>query len=331
VETLFNSPDKFQSRFAVIDGYRTHYLEAGEDRANRLLLVHGGGVDIGMDAYRWYPTVIPLSKNFHVFAIDELGHGDTDPPRNPDDLWKPRIRAEHVIKFIEECKLAPVNLVGQSTGGWIVAYITLKRPDLVKKLVLIDSASAAGSALKSKDQGDKEEFVEIEGVMTPVTDRGELPYMQKIFVKGTMHPKEGMVTTREGLRTFLGAFIYNKAMITEEWLDHLLKYSRKWNPIYNKYKGIEFWEKTKRKGIVKEFFWDHEKGIHIRDMVKEIKVPTLIIWGKNSSKGLDPGVEFYKRIPGAQLHIFDKANHFLWLDQPEVFNGLVTWFLSKDQ
>ena len=72
------------------------------------------------------------------------------------------------------------------------------------------------------------------------------------------------------------------------------------------------------------------EGKHISEHVKKINVPTLVIWGKQSNKGVDAGVEVYKRIPDAQMHIFDKANHFVWLDQPEDFNSLVTWFLTKD-
>ena len=101
METLFNSPDKFKSRFATVDAYKTHYIEAGEENSERLLLVHGGANDVGMDSYRWYPSIVPLGKRFHVYAIDELGHGQTDPPRNLDDLGHVRVRAEHVISFIE--------------------------------------------------------------------------------------------------------------------------------------------------------------------------------------------------------------------------------------
>ena len=71
MKTLFNSPDKFKSRFAEVDGYKTHFIEAGSDDADRLILIHGGACEIGMGNYRWYPNIIPLSRNFHVFAIDE--------------------------------------------------------------------------------------------------------------------------------------------------------------------------------------------------------------------------------------------------------------------
>ena len=92
-------------------------------------------------------------------------------------------------------------------------------------------------------------------------------------------------------------------------------------------KGKEFWDGTSLKEHSKEFYVD---GVHIRERVKEIGVPTLVIWAKNSNKGLDPGVALYKCIPDAQMFVFDKANHFLWLDHPKDFNSLVTWWLTKD-
>jgi len=327
METLFNSPDKFKSRFATVDGYKTHFLEAGEKNENRLLLVHGGHAGIGMDCYRWYPTVIPLSKHFHVYAIDELGNGQTDPPRDPEkELGHVKSRAEHVINFIEELKLAPVNLVGQSQGGWIVTYIAIKRPDLVKKLVMIDSGSTAGSNVKI--EGEPEKTIEVDGVKVKVDGSGNLPYFKKMFEPGTMLPKKEMTTTREGIRKGRENMIYNKSMVTEEWLDHLFEISKRWSDIYSTYRGKDFWSKTSIREHNEQHFF--EKGVHIRDRVKDIKAPTLVIWGKNSTKGIDPGVELYKRIPDAQMHIFDKANHFLWLDQWKDFNSLVTWFLTKD-
>jgi pimeloyl-ACP methyl ester carboxylesterase len=325
METIFNSPDKFKSSFATVDGYRTHYLEAGREDADRLLLVHGGGNEIGMGNYRWYPNVIPLSKHFHVYAIDELGHGQTDPPRDLNQLANVRVRADHVISFIESLRLAPINLAGQSQGGWIVTYITLTRPDLVKKLILIDSGSTAGHPMEFNEQ-PKGAKLEVDGVEVAVGSR-ELPYFKEVFEPGTMLPKEGLTTTREGIRKYVGAFFYNKAMLTEELLDHLMELSKKWNALYMKYQGKEYWQKTSLEEQRKQL---HIDGKHIREHVHKIKVPTLVIWGRNSNKGVDAGFQLYKRIPNAQMHIFDQANHFLWLDHVEEFNSLVTWYLTED-
>ncbi len=68
---------------------------------------------------------------------------------------------------------------------------------------------------------------------------------------------------------------------------------------------------------------------HISEVVNQLVVPTLVIWGKQSNKGVDKGIELFKKIPDAQLHIFDKANHFVWMDQVDGFNRVVRWFYDQ--
>ena len=105
-----------------------------------------------------------------------------------------------------------------------------------------------------------------------------------------------------------------------------MELSAKWNDLYMKYKGKEYWAKQGMQGSHDMYYFD---GAHIRDHVHKIKTPTMVLWGRNSNKGIDPGIQLYKSIPDAQMHIFDKANHFLWLDHPKKFNTLVTWFLNE--
>ncbi len=305
LETIFESPERAPSKFITADSYRTHYVEAGREDAHPLVLVHGSACEIGMGLDRWYPTILPLAEHFRVFAVDELGHGYTDAPRDPKDLAHVRVRAEHVIAFIEALGVGAVHLVGQSQGGWIVTYITLTRPDLVSKLVLVDSGSVAGSGLSSEG----------------------LPYFQNVFQPGTMIPKHDL-KTREGIRAYVSEFCYDKARVTEELLDRLEALSAKWNDTYMRHIR-EFWSDSDR-GLEQKIDRYSINGKHLNTLVGQISRPTLVVWGKQSNKGLDPGVALYKQIPGAQMHIFDRANHFVWLDQPRGFTGLVTWFLADD-
>ena len=324
METLFNSPDKFKSRFATVDGYKTHYIEAGEGNPQKLVLVHGGAIEVGMGCYRWYANIIPLAKKFHVFAIDELGSGYTDPPRNLDELSHIRVRADHVLNFIETLDLGPVNLAGQSQGGWIVTYITLLRPDLVRKLILIDSGSTAGRP--AEVQSLQTTTTEVDGVAVS-GDTQELPYQKVLFEPGTMRPKKGLTDTREGVRQYASAFFYDKSMVSEEFLDHLMELSGRWSRLYDEHRGEKYWAKQTLAGQRRQLEID---GKHIREHVHKIRTPTLVVWGKNSNKGLDMGFLLYKLFPNAQMHILDKANHFLWLDQWRDFNALVEWFIEKE-
>ena len=301
VVSIFDAPERVADRYVEVDGYRTHYLEAGDASAPPLLLVHGGSVKIGMGVDRWYPTIIPLSETFHVLAIDQLGHGDTDAPRDPRDLGMVKVRAEHIITFIEQLGLGPINLVGQSQGGWINAYIALKRPDLVANIVIVDSASLSGSAVG-----------------------GKLPFFKDAFQPGTMIPKSDL-TTRQGILEHVSKFTYTPEVVNDQLLDRLELLSAKWFTRYREH-DIEFWNNSG---------WDRHAdmysidGVYISELVHKLTIPPLLVCAKRSNKGIDESIELYKKIPDAQMHIFDQANHFLWLDQPEEFNSLVTWYLTQ--
>jgi pimeloyl-ACP methyl ester carboxylesterase len=327
IETIFSHPDKWEHKSIVADGYTTSYAEAGDPDAEPLILVHGGACEVGMGFSRWYPNILPLAENFHVFAIDELGSGDTDPPRDLPLLGNVHSRGNHVIAFMEALDLGcPWHVVGQSQGGWIVTYITITRPELVNKLVLIDSASTSGSAIKRADKGETQ-TIDVNRQIVDVDGSGWLPYFDEVFEPNSKMPKEGLLDTKESFRRYLQVFVEKKEAVTDDWLDLLWKSREKWLDTYMGHRGKDYWLDKKLNGHYKQFEVD---GIQIREHVDKIIQDTLVIWGRNSVKGMDPGFDTYKGLPNAELHVFNEANHFLWLDQPEKFNNLVTWFLQRD-
>ena len=154
---------------------------------------------------------------------------------------------------------------------------------------------------------------------------GDLPYFKDVFEPGTMMPKEGLTNTREGLRKYVGAFVYNKDMVTEEYLDHLMELSARWNDLYMKHKGKEYWEKNGMQGASEMYYFD---GAHIRDHVHKISVPTLVMWGAQLQQGhrprLRPLQEHPRRPdahlrPGQPLHMAGPAGR---LQQP---GDVVPW------
>src|SRR5437899_986917 len=62
------------SKDVTVLGFKLHYLEAG--RGAPIVLLHG----LGGDGSRWRPNIEPLSKDFHVFALDQIGFGESDKP-----------------------------------------------------------------------------------------------------------------------------------------------------------------------------------------------------------------------------------------------------------
>lgn len=118
-----------------INGIETNYLEAGSG-TETMILIHGSGP--GVSAYANWRLVIPrLSESLHVFAPDVVGFGKTAKLEKDEyslDNW-----VNHLIGFIEEVADGPVYLVGNSFGGAMALHIAHRRPDLVKKLILMGS------------------------------------------------------------------------------------------------------------------------------------------------------------------------------------------------
>jgi 2-hydroxy-6-oxonona-2,4-dienedioate hydrolase len=303
-ESIYDHPARVQSKYIVAGGYRTHYLEAGDLAGRPVVLIHGANFEFGMGVDRWYPTILPLSRAFRVIAVDELGGGGTDPPARLDDIGDVRVRADHVLAFIETMRISPVHLIGQSQGAWIAAYVALTRPALVDRLILVDSASLA---LPAGGMGAS----------------NIAPRFSDDFYPGTMVRKT-LGTTRESLRAAVSSMVFDQSMLSDDFIDRLIPLALKWIPIW-KEPWPRFWADGGRRNS-QQYLLD---GVHISELVHSLASPPLIIWGKNSVKGLENGMRLYQRIPDAQLHVFDKANHFVWLDQWRDFNSLAAWYLAR--
>ncbi len=122
-------------KYEVINGVNTYYNEAGE--GDPLLLIHGSGP--GVSAWANWNLVFPIfSKKFHLYAPDLIGFGSTDKLTDGEygiDVW-----VNQMIGFIEAKKLQPVSIVGNSLGGCIALHIAHRRPDLVKRIVMMGSS-----------------------------------------------------------------------------------------------------------------------------------------------------------------------------------------------
>ena len=60
--------------YTEVGPYRVHYYEGGEGPP--LVFVHG----LGAESLNWVPAMLDLRGHFHEYAIDLLGHGDTQKP-----------------------------------------------------------------------------------------------------------------------------------------------------------------------------------------------------------------------------------------------------------
>ncbi len=123
---------RYLSRQTVVRGMRLHFLEWGQLDAPAVLLLHGGN----QSAHSWDLTSLHLSDNFHVFALDQRGHGDSEWSRDVD--YSIAARAADALAFIEDQKLDSPMVIGHSMGGAVSMRLTVSEPSVVRRLVLVD-------------------------------------------------------------------------------------------------------------------------------------------------------------------------------------------------
>lgn len=123
---------RYRSRQTVIRGLRFHFLEWGEPGAPPILLLHGGN----QSAHSWDLVSLNLADRYHVFALDQRGHGDSEWTRDQDYSFE--TRAADALEFVLDQGLSSPVVVGHSMGGYVAMTMALGDPELARGLVLVD-------------------------------------------------------------------------------------------------------------------------------------------------------------------------------------------------
>jgi pimeloyl-ACP methyl ester carboxylesterase len=121
----------------------TTYVHQGSS-GTPFLLIHGFDSSI-LEFRRLLPL---LAIHNEVWAIDLLGFGFTNRPQGLK--YSSKDIKIHLYSSWKALINQPVILVGASMGGAAAIDFTLAYPDLVQKLVLIDSAGLVGTSPLSK-------------------------------------------------------------------------------------------------------------------------------------------------------------------------------------
>jgi pimeloyl-ACP methyl ester carboxylesterase len=127
---------------------------------------------------------------------------------------------------------------------------------------------------------------------------------------GETYPKRG---DYEYIRKKTELTFYDPTMATKELVDEVFDITT------NRLKVIKII--TLAKSAIR-----HNLGEELR----EIKIPTLLVWGLNDT--VTPpmvGEEFKKLIPNSELHFIDKCGHAPMMERPEEFNEILHPFLDK--
>ncbi len=122
----------FLERTAKVNGITLHYLDWGPADAPPVVLLHG----ITGHARVWDHLAARLVPGRRVLALDQRGHGDSDPA--PDDDYRVGTMADDVAAFVGSLRIDRFTLLGHSMGGRIAIKYAADHAARLERLVIVD-------------------------------------------------------------------------------------------------------------------------------------------------------------------------------------------------
>jgi esterase len=172
---------RYVSRNIVLRQLRLHFLEWGEPGAPPIVLLHGGH----QSAHSWDLVSLHLAQRYHVLALDQRGHGDSEWAR--DVSYTNHEMSLDAEAFISATRLQRPLLMGHSMGGRNAMLLTRRNPSLLRALVIVDvgpEVSDRGRAVIAGFVRDNEEFDDLDHFVRNVQQYD--PYRSREHIERTV-------------------------------------------------------------------------------------------------------------------------------------------------
>ncbi len=121
------SPVTYSDHEVQVNGLKLHYQEWGEPSSPAVLMLHGFGVS----GHMFDEFAARASDSYHLIALDQRGHGDSDWSELGD--YSRAAFISDVEGFVKELGLERFVLMGHSMGGLNSAAYTAEYAHRVRR------------------------------------------------------------------------------------------------------------------------------------------------------------------------------------------------------
>jgi pimeloyl-ACP methyl ester carboxylesterase len=281
------------SHFFYSHRLKLQFWDWGQEGKPTLILVHGG-----LDhARNWDWVARALRENFHVYALDLRGHGNS--------AWAPGALysvAEHVLDLSALADVInnfPIYLIGHSLGGFIVLQYSGIYPERVKKVV------------------------SIEGLGPPPSHRIYRPAAERLreWIERVRDTERREPRTYPTLEAAVARMKEANPHLSDEVARHLTLHGTNWNS-----DGSLIW---KFDNFARPFPPYGHNPEDARQILSQISCPILLFWGTESwSK--DPEADGRTSpLKNYRLVRVPNAGHWVHHDQLKVFLEETIKFLTE--
>jgi len=231
-----------------------------------------------------------LSRHFRVLVPDMPGYGRSSKHVDHSDPFG--YLADTIRAVLDELGIGTAALVGNSYGGAAALRLALDTPNRVDKLVLMGPGGIG-------------------------TTRG----LPTDGLKSLLSYYGGEGPSREKLASFIRTYlVYDGAAVPDELID--LRYQASLDPDVVANPPLQ-----RPSGLRTLWRMDLTRDKRLRTLT----TPTLVLWGRDDKVNRPSGGPMLLNLmPNAELVMTSHTGHWMQWERAELFNQLVTEFLSPE-
>jgi 4,5:9,10-diseco-3-hydroxy-5,9,17-trioxoandrosta-1(10),2-diene-4-oate hydrolase len=274
----------------TVDGKPIFVAESGTGPA--VVMLHGGGPGAsGVSNYS--RNIDTLATHFRVIVPDMPGYGRSDKHVDRSDPYG--YLADKIRGLLDVLDIDTAHLIGNSYGGAGALRLALDTPRRVDKLVLMGPVGI--------------------GTTRAVPTAG---------IRNLLSYYGGEGPSRDKLAAFIRTYlVYDGAMVPDDLIE--LRYQASIdpevvaNPPARMPSGLTALRTLWRTDFTRD------------SRLKRLQTPTLVLWGRDDKVNRPAGGPMLlNTMPNAELVMTSHTGHWMQWERADLFNELVTEFLSPD-
>ena len=121
----------YKPRYFDVGNHQLHYIQVGSGET--ILFVHG----TPSWSFDFRNVIKDLKEDYHCVAIDHMGFGLSDKPREYD--YSTQNHSSTLENFVLKNQLNDITLVVHDFGGPIGLNFAIRHPERIKRLVILNS------------------------------------------------------------------------------------------------------------------------------------------------------------------------------------------------
>jgi pimeloyl-ACP methyl ester carboxylesterase len=257
---------------------------------------------IGFCAGVYTPLATLMTDHFQVQGFDSRGHGRTKAPADPENLKNWNIFYDDMEGFCQHIG-RPVIAIGHSMGGTVSMVAAVRRPELVRALIMIEPGIIPP------------EWILRTYLMQKCGLTGLAPIVSKTVKRKNKWPD------REALRDHLSTnkmFLHWKRAFIDAYIEHMIEDT---DTGAVQLRCDPRWE-ARCIATAPTDIWHY---------VPKLKIPTLIIYGTQTRTFLPSVIKRFKtEVPHAVLRCFEGPGHNVVMEKPRESAEAILEFLREN-